>query len=153
MFSKDKLQAFRDLVESTNDRLIVFYNFKHELFELNRIACECDRPISRIDGDFKNLGAYEENDNSITFVQFQAGAMGLNLQKANKVIYFTLPERSELFEQSKKRIHRIGQTNRCFYYVMLCKNTVEENIYATLKMRKDFTDELFREVCEHEVRL
>lgn len=147
IYSAEKLEAFRDLISSTNDRIIVFYNFKHELFELNMIACECDKPVSRIDGDFKNLGAYEENDNSITFVQYAAGAMGLNLQKANKIIYYSLPERSELFEQSKKRIHRIGQEKPCFYYLMICKNTVEENIYEALKQRKDFTDELFRE-CE-----
>lgn len=149
MFSKEKLQAFRDLVESTNDRLIVFYNFTAECEELIKIAKEFDRPFSAVNGAGKHLESYERFDDSITFVQYQAGAMGLNLQNANKVIYFTLPERSELFEQSKKRIHRIGQENRCFYYVMMCKDTIEPDIYSTLKMRKDFTDELFREVCEH----
>lgn len=148
MFSEEKFQAFRELVESTNDRLIVFYNFNLELLKLNLICKELNRPVSVINGGRKDLEAYENESDAVTLVQYQAGAMGLNLQKANKVIYFTLPERSELFEQSKKRIHRIGQENRCFYYVMLCKNTVEENIYATLKMRKDFTDELFREVCK-----
>lgn len=147
-YSETKLVAFRDLIQSTNNRAIVFYNFKHELFELNRIACECDKPISRIDGDFKNLGAYEENDNSITFVQYQTGAMGLNLQKANKIIYYSLPERSELFEQSKKRIHRIGQDMPCYYYILMCRGSVEEDIYSALKMRKDYTDELFRKDYE-----
>lgn len=148
MFSDAKFQAFKDLVESTNDRLIVFYNFNYEMGKLKSICKELNRPISAVNGTEKDLTAYENESNSVTLVQYQAGSMGLNLQKANKVIYFTLPERSELFEQSKKRIHRIGQENKCFYYVMLCKNTIEENIYATLKMRKDFTDELFKkEVC------
>ena len=71
--------------------------------------------------------------------------MGLNLQKSNKIIYFTLPLSSELFEQSKKRIHRIGQNEHCFYYVMTCRNSVEEQIRQTLEMRKDYTDELFKE--------
>lgn len=149
MYSKEKLQAFKDLIESTNDRLVVFYNFNVEFLQLRHICAELNKPVSEVNGIRKDLTAYENEANSVTLVQYQAGAMGLNLQKANKVIYFTLPERSELFEQSKKRIHRIGQENRCFYYVMLCKNTIEEDIYATLKMRKDFTDELFREVCEN----
>ena len=71
--------------------------------------------------------------------------MGLNLQKANKIIYFTLTDKSELFEQSKKRIHRIGQESPCFYYILMCKGSVEEVILKTLEMRKDFTDELFIE--------
>lgn len=141
-YNKYKLEAFKDLVESTEDRLVVFYNFNEELDKL--LTLIGDKPFSIINGSIKDLTAYEEHENSIIFVQYQAGAMGLNLQKANKVIYFTLPQSSELFEQSKKRVHRIGQKNRCFYYYMMCSNSVEEDILSTLKMRKDYTDELFR---------
>ena len=143
-YNKEKLEAFKDLVESTQDRLIVFYNFNEELNQLKKIASDLERPISEVNGHVKDLDAYEQEVNSITFCQYQAASMGLNLQKANKIIYFTLPLMSEHFEQSKKRIHRIGQTNTCFYYLMICKNTIEEDIFETLKMRKDFTDELFK---------
>lgn len=144
-YSEFKLQAFKELVQSTQDRLIVFYNFNAELELLKRIAASLDRPISEVNGQTKDLTAYEQEDNSITFIQYQAGAMGLNLQKANKIIYFTLTDKSELFEQSKKRIHRIGQEQPCFYYILMCKGSIEEVILQTLEMRKDFTDELFNE--------
>lgn len=145
-YSKAKLEAFKDLVQSTNDRLIVFYNFNDELRELTNIVMNyTERPYGIINGQIKDLSIYENNESSITFVQYQAGAMGLNLQKANKIIYYSLPERSELFEQSKKRIHRIGQNQPCYYYIMMCAGSVEELIYKTLKERKDFTDELFLE--------
>ena len=144
-FNQNKLQAFSDLVSSTQDRLIVFYNFNAELDALKKIAVAQDRPISEVSGKTKDLSKYENEENSITFIQYQAGAMGLNLQKANKIIYFTLTEKSELFEQSKKRIHRIGQSNTCFYYLLICENSVEEDILQTLEMRKDYTDELFKE--------
>lgn len=144
-YNANKLQSFLDLIFSTQDRLIVFYNFNEELNQLKMIAEALERPVSEVNGHVKDLDAYENEDNSITFVQYQAGSMGLNLQKANKIIYFTLPLMSEHFEQSKKRIHRIGQTNTCFYYLMICKNSIEEEIHKTLEMRKDFTDELFRE--------
>lgn len=145
IYNEAKLAAFRDLIGSTNDRIIVFYNFNDEVKQLIHITNELEKPWAIINGTEKNLAAYENYENSVVFVQYQAGAMGLNLQKANIVIYYSLPERSELFEQSKKRIHRIGQDRPCFYYLMICKNTVEENIYEALKQRKDFTDELFRE--------
>lgn len=142
-YNDDKLKAFKDLVESTEDRLIVFYNFNMELYELRNIAFDCDRPMSIINGEFKDLGTYEYCNNSITFIQYQAGAMGLNLQKANKIVYFTPPLSSELFEQSKKRTHRIGQERPCFYYYLTCANSIEERIYKTLEMRKDYTNALF----------
>lgn len=144
-YNKDKLQAFADLVSSTQDRLIVFYNYTAELEALKKIAKSLNKPISEVNGQTKDLYSYEHEENSITFIQYQAGAMGLNLQKANKIIYFTLTDKSELFEQSKKRIHRIGQTNTCFYYLILCEGSVEEDILRTLEMRKDYTDELFEE--------
>lgn len=142
-YNKDKLQAFKDLASSTKDRLIVFYNFNAELEALKQIAAELERPVSQINGHTKDLTAYENEEDSITLVQYQAGAMGLNLQKANKVVFFTLTDKSELFEQSKKRVHRIGQNKTCFYYLMICKDSVEEAILETLKQRKDYTDELF----------
>lgn len=140
-YSEEKLKAFRDLIDSTEDRVIVFYNFTEELWALKELVG--DRPTSIICGQMKDLSAYVDCDNSITFVQYQAGAMGLNLQKANKVIYFSPPLSSELFEQSKKRIHRINQTKPCFYYQLVCG--IESRIYAMLAMRKDYTEELFRE--------
>lgn len=140
-YNAEKLKAFQDLVDSTDDRLIVFYNFTEELNALNRVVG--DRPTSIINGQTKDLTSYENADNSITFVQYQAGAMGLNLQKANKIIYFSPTLSSELFEQSKKRIHRIGQEQPCFYYQLVCG--IEQRIYATLAMRKDYTDKLFEE--------
>ena len=115
----NRLAAFRDLVESTEDRLIVFYSFTDELQAMEKIVWSLERPISRINGSEKDLSAYEDQENSVTFIQYQAGAMGLNLQKANKIIFFTPTDRSELHEQSKKRIHRIGQERPCFYYQLL----------------------------------
>ena len=145
-YSKDKLEAFRDLLESTNDRLIVFYCFTEELKAMIPIAHELNKPFGIINGDRKELEPYDMEDNSITFVQYQAGAMGLNLQKANKVIYFTLPDgRQDLFDQSMKRIHRIGQKETCFYYILLCRDSIEEDILKTLNIRKEYSDDLFQE--------
>lgn len=147
-YNKEKLQAVRDLINSTDDRIIIFYNFNAELTELKKIAIYFERPFSIINGESKDLTDYENHSDSITFVQYRAGAMGINLQKANKIIYFTLPESCELFMQSKKRIHRIGQTQRCFYYYLICKDSVEEHILENLERGVDYTDELFKKYEE-----
>lgn len=145
-YNKEKLAAVSDLIESTEDRLIIFYNFTAEM-ELLKEICR-DRPVSVVNGSTKDLRAYEEYPDSITLVQYQAGAYGLNLQKCRRVIYFTLPESSELYEQSRKRIHRLGQEQKCFYYLPICTGSVEERILATLKMRRDYNDQLFKKDFE-----
>lgn len=141
-YNKAKLSAVADLISSTEDRLIIFYNFNAELEALRKICG--DRPVSVVNGAVKDLQAYEKEADSVTLIQYQAGAYGLNLQKARRVIYFTLPESSELFEQSKKRIHRIGQEQKCFYYLPIVQGSIEEKILRTLRMRRDYNDRLFQ---------
>ena len=144
LYNPNRYKAFRELVESTEDRLIVFYNFTEEMERMKGIVKAMNRPVSIQSGEVKDLGAYNFRSNSVTFIQYQAGARGGNFQKANKIIYFSLPESWELWEQSQKRIHRMGQERPCFYYWMICPGTVEESIFSTLQMRKDYNDELFR---------
>lgn len=145
-YNPNKVQAFRDLLESTQDRLIVFYQFNCELMELQAACNDLERPYSMVNGSIKDLTAYEQESNSVTLVQYQAGAMGLNLQKANKIVYFSLTEEAELFEQSKKRIHRIGQEKPCFYFILICQNSIEDvEILPTLNIRTELTNQLFEE--------
>ena len=143
---KEKLEAFRDLLESTEDRVIVFYNFNEELTRLKKICEALDREVSFVNGSGRSMYAYECVENSVTFIQYQAGAMGGNFQKANKIIYYTLPlgkGSCDLWEQSKKRIHRIGQDKSCFYYYLLVKGSFEEKNFAALRKGKELTDGLF----------
>lgn len=144
LYNPARYDAFRDLLNSTDDRLIVFYNFTEEMERMKGMVMGANRPVSILNGATKDLSAYNYKSNSVTFVQYQAGAMGGNFQKANKIIYFSLPESWELWEQSQKRIHRIGQDRPCFYYLLICPDTVEVNILDTLNQRKDYNDELFR---------
>ena len=142
-YNKAKIQALSDLIESTEDRLVIFYNFDIELEVIKSVIPE-DRSISYINGKTKDLREYNDCDNSITLCQYQSGSMGHNLQKCNKVIYFSPTLSTDLFEQSKKRIHRIGTIDKCTYYKLV--SGIEWNIYKTLDMRRDYTDDLFKEV-------
>ena len=149
-YSKEKLNAFSDLLESAGDRLIVFYNFTAELVQLMQIANAQERPISIVNGQQKDLTAYDNQEDAVIFVQYQAGAMGLNLQKANKTVYFSLPfgkGSCDLWQQSKKRTHRIGQLNKCLYYYLICKETIEEKNLINLRLGKEYDDYLFEKEC------
>ena len=137
-YSEDKLNTLKDIINSTEDRLIIFYNFQEELSKIKSIT---DKPISIVNGQEKDLTAYEECSNSITCIQYQAGSMGLNLQKANKIIYYSPTLKCEELEQSRKRTHRIGQKNTCFYYYLVAG--IEEDIYKVLSTREDYTLKLF----------
>ena len=67
--NRERVAAFKDLVQSTEDRLIVFYNFNEELNTMQAALAELERPFSVVNGETKDLTAYEEHGDSITFVQ------------------------------------------------------------------------------------
>ena len=140
-----KLEALEDLINSTNDRIIVFYNFNEELSHISQICKGADKPLSHINGAVKDLKNYERHSNSITLVQYQAGAKGLNLQKSNRLIFYSPTEKCEDYMQAIKRIHRIGQDKPCFYYRLISNNSIEEKIYSALERGVDYTDSLFKE--------
>ena len=149
-FSPYKNQCVCDLLSSSHERFVIFYNWNTELAILKQICTDLEKPVAMINGDEKNLDNYTTESNSVTLVQYKAGAMGLNLQEAKRVIYYSLPEQSDLFEQSKKRIHRIGQKSTCFYYIPLTEASIEKSIYRCLEERRDYTDELFRKEVGYE---
>ena len=45
--------------------------------------------------------------------------------------------------QSQARIHRIGQTKKCNYIYLVCEESIEVEIYETLRMREDYVLKLF----------
>lgn len=138
--SKDKLDKVDELLNSTDDRVIIFYNFNEELLALRDLI---KKPLSIVNGNMRQLYKYEDEPNSVTLVQYQAGSTGLNLQKANKIIYFSPPIKCADWEQSKKRIHRIGQENKCTYWKLCTKNSIEEKIYKSVERGEDFNSTLF----------
>lgn len=145
LYNQNKYEELKTILESTESRIVLFYNFTEEAEKIMEICKDLKKPVSLVNGQKRDLDNYDEFENSVVLVQYQAGAMGLNLQKSNIMIYFSLPLSSDLFEQSKKRIHRIGQKNNCIYYYLITKNSIDEQIYKTLLKRKDFTDRLFKE--------
>lgn len=72
LYNPARYEAFRDLLNSTDDRLIVFYNFTEEMERLRGIVRGMNRPVSILNGETKDLTAYNYKADSVTFIQYQA---------------------------------------------------------------------------------
>lgn len=143
MYSSDKIKAVEDILLSTDDKIVIFYNFKEE-GESIKTACRLAyRNFFTVSGETKEEQGFHDSKDGVLLVQYQAGSMGLNLQDCNRVVYFTPTLSTDLFEQSKARIRRIGQKRTCFYTYLVMENSVEEHIYDTLSKRADYTLKLF----------
>lgn len=142
----DKLKYLEMLGEGTEENIIIFYNFKNEKEQLLTLCKKLKKKVYEVSGQRSELPKRDiwfGLKNSITLVQYQAGAAGIELQYANLVVFYTPTYSLQDYEQSLGRAYRNGQTKKVTVYHFITKNTIEELIYDSLKNKKDFTEELF----------
>ena len=140
-YSGEKKEALKDILEVNLERVVVFYNFKRELEEIRKIVGK--RHFCEINGDHHDQSMFDRYDDCVIACQFQASAMGINLQASHILVYFSPTLSADLFMQSQARIHRIGQTHKCNYIYLVCENSIEAEIYETLRRREDYVLKLF----------
>lgn len=147
---KDKLKYVEMLAESTSENIIIFYYYADEKEALIKLLKK-SKKIYEVSGQKSELPPHDEWDklkNSVTLVQYMAGAAGIELQYANLVIFYTPTYSLQDYEQSLGRAYRNGQTKKVTVYQFITKNSIESEIYKALKEKKDFTDELFVKFVE-----
>lgn len=147
-----KIDLLRDLLENnTKENIVVFYNFTYERKMIVDLLTALNiNHILRIDGEQNDsLNNIVPDAQNIILVQYQTGARGIDgLQKhSHRMIYYSPPLSGELFKQSIKRIHRIGQENKCIYHTFV-NSKLETLIYKTLSTYQDFTNEIFAKLKE-----
>ena len=69
--------------------------------------------------------------------QLQTTGMGLTLTAASVAVFYSLDFSFANYEQSRARIHRIGQTQKCLYIHLVAKGTVDEKVMEALKHKGD----------------
>lgn len=143
---KDKLAYTQMLAESTEENIVIFYCYQEEKEQI--LQSLKDKTIFEVSGKTTKIPDKTEwptLKNSVTLVQYQAGAAGIELQYANIVIFYTPTWSYQDYEQALGRCYRNGQTKKVTVYRYITKNSLEERVYAALSKKKDFTEQLFKE--------
>lgn len=140
-YSDEKRQALQDILEVNPERMVVFYNFRKELEEIRKIVGK--RHFCEINGEHHDQSTFDKYDDCVIAVQFVSGSFGLNLQASHICVYYSPTLSADAFMQSQARIHRIGQTRKCNYIYLVCEDSIETEIYETLRRREDYVLKLF----------
>ena len=78
------------------------------------------------------------DDQDVMLVQYQSGGTGLNLQKFNTTIFLSPCYSFIDYTQAVGRTYRAMQKNKCTFYQLKAKNTIDEAIYKSLDEKSDF---------------
>ena len=144
---EDKVNQLVELLNEINheERVVIFYNFQHDLKMIMSAKELADRYFVQINGqvnDFDNQKDYPPG--TLFCIQYQSGAKGIEgLQKySNRMIYYNPTYSAEMWAQSQKRIHRIGQANHCFYHLII-SSPIEAFMYQKLAQKEDVSQKMF----------
>lgn len=143
--SRAKLDALEDIIDSCVEegkKVVVFARFIPEIDEIEKLLKKKGIGYALIKGDVKDraeeVRKFQEEPNVKVFVgQLQTTGMGLTLTAASVAVYYSLDFSYANYEQSRARIHRIGQNQKCLYIHLVAKNTVDEKVLGALNKKGD----------------
>lgn len=123
-----------------DEPLVVFGRFHHDLAVIQEKVEASGRTYAEVSGRKGVRDGLSEDgkmieDADVVGVQLQAGGVGVDLTRARYAIYYSLDFNLGDFKQSRKRVHRPGQTRPVFFIFLACEGTVDEVIAQALQNR------------------
>lgn len=146
----EKYQALADFVESMGGKkLVIFCEFRNSIDLVSEQLKAMHIKHLILDGRTKDKTCWKQfqTDKSVQVIicQYQSANAGIDLFAADTILFYEPTLSSNVLEQAKDRIHRIGQTSKCSYVHFITKGTIERHIYHALSHYKDFSDKMFSE--------
>lgn len=144
---EDKVNQLVELLNEINheERIVIFYNFQYDLKMIMSAKELAARQFVQINGQVNNFDNQADYPPGTLFcIQYQSGAKGIEgLQKYSfRIIYYNPTYSAEMWAQSQKRIHRLGQAKHCFYHLLI-SSPIEAFMYQKLAQKEDVSQKMF----------
>ena len=140
---KARCEALKTLLENfpEGEPVVVFARFKKDLKNIRKVCKELGLKSSEVSGSINTLKEWKAGETQVLAAQYSSGSESIDLTRARYCIYYSMTQRLALYEQSRKRVHRPGQTRPVVYYhlveTMRKGMTIDEKMYHALKNKQD----------------
>jgi SNF2 family DNA or RNA helicase len=141
-----KLDEFREILRELaieeNRKVVVFSEYERMTFLAGEVLRKLGICFVSLHGGVpsKKRGAlmakFKDDPECKVFLSTDAGGVGLNLQSASVVVNFEPPWNPARLEQRIGRVHRLGQQRPVHVIHMLTRESIEERVWETLKLKK-----------------
>lgn len=148
--SKAKLDALSDILDEAmneDQKVVVIVRFLPEIHAIEKLLAKKGIAYSLICGGVKDrdvqVSAFQNDPEVKVFVgQIATAGLGITLTAASTMVFYSLDYSMSNFEQTKARIHRVGQKRNCSYLYLIAKNTVDEKVLQALRSKADLAKTL-----------
>jgi len=143
--SAAKLSALEDILDGAaaeGKKLVIIARFIPEIRAICGLLEKRGLRYSYITGEVKNreeqVSAFQNDPAVMAFVgQIATAGLGITLTAASSMVFYSLDYSMSNFEQTKARIHRVGQRMPCTYLYLVARGTVDEKVLKALKDKAD----------------
>lgn len=146
-FTKEKQEWIADFVENLGTNCILFCNYIEEENKICEIAEKVlpkGARVWRIDGTHHEIPTKETiGKYDVVVAHYLSGGEALNFQFMNYWVSVSPHYSYSTSEQARGRIRRLGQTMPMFFYYLWTKDSIEDDIYACLKMKSQFSEKIW----------
>lgn len=148
--SKEPFERLESILEThSNERVVIFYNYKWEDTMLRMVLDKMKRPYGVYNGSLKDISNFKDYDNGVVIAQYKSASTGINdFVIANVTIFNSMPLSSTEYVQAKGRTDRHGQEKTPLYYHIVPNTPIEKKVFDTVTSGQDFTSEMIEEVVK-----
>lgn len=134
-----RLAKVRELMKK-HQRLIIFYNFNHELDILRKLGDEVE--VAEWNG--QKHQKIPTGKRWVYLVQYVAGAEGWNCTTTDTTVFYSLTYSYKNWHQAHGRIDRLNTPyTELFYYILMSKSDIDRAVMEALKNKKSFNEVRF----------
>lgn len=143
--SKD--EALEDILLGTDDKVVIFCRYTPSVDRCAEIARKIGRKTVIFDGRRTEDTSvkFQKGDATVIVAQYLAGGAGLDLFASHTMVMYEPTLSSLELAQSRARIYRKGQTEKCRYLCLTTPGTVEDKVWKSVLNGVDVTAEMLRE--------
>lgn len=143
--SAAKLSALEDILDGAvaeGKKLVIIARFIPEIKAICKLLEKRGLGYSCITGEVKDrneqVARFQKEPEVMAFVgQIATAGLGITLTAASTMVFYSLDYSMSNFEQTKARIHRVGQRMPCTYLYLVARGTVDEKVLAALESKAD----------------
>lgn len=152
-----KLDAIVDLVKDTDEKIVVFSQFRMTVWALAKRLAKAGISCVTVLGGMhpedvaEAVRLFQEDTDPRVFVATaQTGGEGVTLTASSTVVFVDVHWNPAKQTQAEDRIHRIGQKNACLIVTLHCPRTVDDLVRGILQRKTRMIEEVLRgELVKH----
>lgn len=145
--STAKLEALHDIVESTEEPVLIYYQYQSELTRIHQELHELTP--ENFHGEPEILERWNRGEIRVLTAHPASVAYGLNMQQGGHlIIWYTPTWNLELYQQANARLHRQGQTKPVVIYHLIAAGAIDERVMQALNCKNGSQAALLKHIKE-----